>query len=283
MLVRLHEAEKRYDSFCLQCSLEVREGYVTGLIGPNGAGKSTAFKMILGLVYPDAGEASVLGKPARSLTAFDKEAVGAVLPGTGFSGYLSVRDILPVLKSMYRDFQEEEFVKRCEQFGLPLDKKIKEFSTGMKAKLKVLTAISHKAKLLVLDEPTAGLDVIARDQILDLLREYMMPGDRSILISSHISSDLEGLCDDIYLIDQGKVKLHESNETILSEYGLIKVNASQYEKLDKDYLLAVEKEGYGYACLTNQRAYYQENYPGIVVEKANLDRVLTIMSRGESK
>ena len=280
MLVRLHEAEKRYDSFCLQCSLEVREGYVTGLIGPNGAGKSTAFKMILGLIYPDAGEASVLGKPARSLTAFDKEAVGAVLPGTGFSGYLSVRDILPVLKSMYRDFQEEEFVKRCEQFGLPLDKKIKEFSTGMKAKLKVLTAISHKAKLLVLDEPTAGLDVIARDQILDLLREYMMPGDRSILVSSHISSDLEGLCDDFYLIDGGKILLHEETDVLLESYGVLKMTEEQYRTLDREWILKVKKEPYGYSALTGQRQYYMENYPEITMEKGSMDDVIMMMVQG---
>ena len=283
MLVRLHEAEKRYDSFCLQCSLEVREGYVTGLIGPNGAGKSTAFKMILGLVYPDAGEASVLGKPARSLTAFDKEAVGAVLPGTGFSGYLSVRDILPVLKSMYRDFQEEEFVKRCEQFGLPLDKKIKEFSTGMKAKLKVLTAISHKAKLLVLDEPTAGLDVIARDQILDLLREYMMPGDRSILVSSHISSDLEGLCDDFYLIDGGKILLHEDTDVLLSDYALLKMSEEQFAKVDRSYLLRVRREPYGYCALCAQKQYYAENDPQIVIQNSGIDDLITMMIRGEKR
>ena len=283
MLVRLHEAEKRYDSFCLQCSLEVREGYVTGLIGPNGAGKSTAFKMILGLVYPDAGEASVLGKPARSLTAFDKEAVGAVLPGTGFSGYLSVRDILPVLKSMYRNFQEEEFVKRCEQFGLPLDKKIKEFSTGMKAKLKVLTAISHKAKLLVLDEPTAGLDVIARDQILDLLREYMMPGDRSILVSSHISSDLEGLCDDFYLIDGGKILLHEDTDVLLSDYALLKMSEEQFAKVDRSYLLRVRREPYGYCALCAQKQYYAENDPQIVIQNSGIDDLITMMIRGEKR
>ena len=282
MLVQLREAEKHYGSFCLQSSMEVREGRVTGLVGPNGAGKSTAFKMILGLVFPDAGEVSVMGKPSGSLVPSDKEAIGAVLSGSGFSGYLSVRDILPVLKSMYGSFQEMDFIKKCGQFGLPLDKKIKDFSTGMQAKLKILTAITHKARLLVLDEPTAGLDVIARDQILDLLREYMMPGDRSILISSHISSDLEGICDDIYLIDGGKILLHEDTDVILESYGLLKMTEEQYRSLDKSWILKIKREPYGYSALTGQRQYYMENYPQITVEKGNMDVVITMMIQGEA-
>ena len=151
----------------------------------------------------------------------------------------------------------------------------------MKAKLKILTALSHQADLLILDEPTAGLDVIARDELLNLLREYMEEDDsRSILISSHISSDLEGLCDDLYMIHDGHIVLHEETDVLLSEYGLLKVSAAQYEKLDKQYLLRIKKESYGYSCLTAEKSFYEENYPDIAIEKGNIDEMITMMVKG---
>lgn len=283
MLVKLDHVKKHYATFDLDCTMELAAGCITGVIGRNGAGKTTTFKLILDLIHPDAGEITILDEPVSKLNTKKREQIGVVLSDSGFSESLHLEAIARILKPMYHTFDPADFKKQAQAAGLPLRQPLSQFSNGMKAKAKLLMALSHHPRLLILDEPTAGLDVVARDEVLDMLRAFMENEQAGILISSHISSDLEGLCDDIYLIDQGKVKLHESNETILSEYGLIKVNASQYEKLDKDYLLAVEKEGYGYACLTNQRAYYQENYPGIVVEKANLDRVLTIMSRGESK
>ena len=160
---------------------------------------------------------------------------------------------------------------------LPLNKKIKEFSTGMKRKLQILSALSHNAKLLVLDEPTSGLDVIARDELLNLLREYMENGERSIIISSHISSDLEGLCDDIYMIEKGKMILHEDTDVLLTEYGLIKATDEQFEKLEKSHLLKSKKERFGYSCLTNQKQFYQDNYPSLVIERGSIDEVITMM------
>ena len=282
MLIKLNNIEKKYPQFQLNCSLEVPRGCVTGLIGTNGAGKSTTFKTILGLVYPDSGQLELFQKPINQLTVRDREKIGVVLPDSGFSGYLYVKDIIPVLSHLYKDFQKEYFLKKCGQFGPPLNKKIKDFSTGMKAKLKVLTAMSHKAELLILDEPTSGLDVLAREEILDMLREYMLPGNRSILISSHISSDLEGLCDDFYLIDQGQIVMHEETDRLLSEYGLLKVTEEQYKTLDKTYLLKQKKESFGYSCLTGQKQFYEENIPGIAIEKGTIDEVITMMIKGEA-
>ena len=131
-----------------------------------------------------------------------------------------------------------------------------------------------------MDEPTAGLDVMVREEILDLLREFMIPGDRSILISSHISSDLEGLCDDIYLIDQGQIHFHEQTDVLMEQYGILKVTPKQYETLDKEWILKEKEESYGYACLTNQKQYYMENWPQIAVEKGSVDQVLMIMAGG---
>lgn len=132
-----------------------------------------------------------------------------------------------------------------------------------------------------IDEPTAGLDVIARDSILELLREYMETEGRSILISSHISSDLESLCDDIYMINEGRIVLHENTDVLLDEYGLIKADEKQYELLDKQYILKVKKEQYGYSCLTDERAFYAENYPQLAIERGSVDKVITMMIKGE--
>lgn len=281
-MLQMDHLVKTYGSFRLECTMELKPGRVTGLIGRNGAGKSTAFKALLGLIRPDSGSVTVMGKPVGQMTGDDKKKLGVVLADSGFSTYLSVKDVAAVLHSMYDTFDKNRFLENCRNSELPLDKKIKEFSTGMKAKLKVLIAMSHGASLLILDEPTVGLDVVARDEILDLLRQYMAEDEkRSILISSHISSDLESLCDDLYLIDHGQILVHEETDVLLSDYALLKVSGEQYEKLDKKYLLRRKEESYGYACLTNQRQYYEENYPQIAVEKGSIDELIIMMAGGE--
>ncbi len=282
-MLKIEHQKKDYGNFRLDCSLEVMPGCVTGLIGQNGAGKSTTFKAVLGLISIDSGSITLLGKNLQNFTAEDREALGVVLSDSGFSGYLTIKDIIPVLKNLYRNFDYPFFLEQAQKFRLPLDKKIKDFSTGMKAKLKVLTAVSHNAKLLILDEPTSGLDVIARDELLEMLRVFM-EGDeeRSILISSHISSDLETLCDDIYMIHEGKVILHEDTDVLLSDYALLKVDEEQFQKLDKQYILRYKKESFGYSCLTNQKQFYMDNYPKIVIEKGTIDEVITMMIRGQA-
>ena len=256
-------------------------GCVTGLIGQNGAGKSTTFKAILGLISPDGGNITILGKDRKNFTAKDKEELGVVLSDSGFSGYLKIKDIIPILQNMYSKFDKSLFIEQAQKFQLPMNKQIKEFSTGMKAKLKVLTAITHKARLLILDEPTSGLDIEARTEILDLLRDYLIEDEnRSILITSHISSDLETLCDDIYLVHNGKLMLHEKIDVILEQYGILKVTKEQYETLDKEAILKTQKEAYGYACLTNDRNYYLENYPQIAVENGRIDALILMMTGG---
>lgn len=153
----------------------------------------------------------------------------------------------------------------------------------MLAKLKILLALSYHPKILILDEPTSGLDVLTRDELLTALREYMEESEeRGILISSHISSDLEGLCDDMYMIDQGKIVMYEETDVLLDEYGILKVSADEYRELDKSFLLKRKKENFGYSCLTKEKYYYMENYPSAVVEKCSLDEVISIMVKGEN-
>ena len=232
---------------------------MTGLIGKNGAGKSTTFKAILGLLKTDGGSIEIFGKPVYEIGNKEKEDIGVVMSDAGFCGYLTIQDLLPMLKSLYRNFQEEEFRRKCKEFQLPM----------------------NKAKLLILDEPTAGLDVVARDELLDILRTYMEQDGRSILVSSHISSDLEGLCDDIYMIDEGKIVLYEETDVLLGSYGILKVTPEQFGRIEREHVLRHRKEEFGYSCLTDQRQFYQENYPDIAVEKGTIDELIMMMIRGE--
>ena len=281
-MLKIEHLQKHYDNFALDCSLNVKPGCVTGLIGANGAGKSTTFKAVLGLISTDGGTVQIMGKDLKTFTAKDRQRLGVVLSDSGFSGYLTIRDVLSILNQMYDTFDRKFFLEQMERFQLPMDRPIREFSTGMRAKLKVLAAISHDVRLLLLDEPTAGLDVIARDSLLEMLQDFMeRDEERAILISSHISSDLETLCDDLYMIHQGRVALHEDTDVLLSDYGILKMDEQQFRKLDKEYILRYKREEYGYCCLTNQRQFYMENVPGIVVEKGSVDEVITMMAGGE--
>lgn len=282
-MLRIENLQKNYGQFHLYCTMQVEAGRVTGLIGQNGAGKSTAFKAALGLVRPDGGSVELFGKKVEEITAGDRQKLGVVLADSGFSGYLTVKDMAAVMQGLYTHFDREKLIEGCRQSNLPLDKKIKEFSTGMQVKLKVLAAVSHGAEFLILDEPTAGLDVVARDEIHTMLREFMEEDERrSILISSHISSDLESLCDDIYMIHNGEMLLHEETDVLLGQYGILKVDEQQYRQLDGRYILRQKKESFGWQCLTDQRQYYLENYPGMVVEKGSIDELIFMMVKGET-
>lgn len=282
-MLKLSHVKKNYGSFCLDCSFEVQPGRITGLIGANGAGKSTTFKAILGLISLDGGQIELLGKLQHTLTPRDKEKLGVVLADSGFSEYLTINDVAGILKNMYPSFRQEDFLQKCKRFGLPEKKKIKEFSTGMRAKLKLLAAMSHGAEFLLLDEPTAGLDVVAREELLELLQDYLGEQEqRSVLISSHISSDLEKFCDEIYMIHEGKIVLHEETDVLLGSYGVLKVSPEWYERLDKRYLLRKHRESFGYSLLTKERQFYQENYPQITVEKCSIDDVIMLMTRGDA-
>lgn len=225
---------------------------------------------------------TVFGKNANELAGKDKQRLGVTLSGAGFSDYLNIKDVTKILRKMYTGFDEEWFKSSCVSMNIPADKKLKDFSTGMRAKLRMLIALSHRAELLVLDEPTAGLDVDARNRLLDMLRDYLEKNpSSSILITSHISGDLEGLCDDIYMLHDGRIVLHEDTDVLLDKYAVIKVDEVAYEKIDKSYILKTKKERFGYSCFTNEKQFYIENYPGIIVENGGIDDLILMYSGGE--
>ena len=172
-MIKVNQIEKNYGKFHLNCTMEVPDGCVTGLIGENGAGKSTVFKAIENLIFLDGGSIEVFGKPHTELNAKDREQIAIVLSDATFSNVYTIKDVARIMGSVYPDFDKKKFMGLVERFRLPKNQKVKEFSTGMKAKLKLFLALCHKARLLILDEPTAGMDVVARDEVLTLLREYM--------------------------------------------------------------------------------------------------------------
>ena len=206
-MIEIKNLTKHYKNFTLDdVSMEIPSGRITGFIGANGAGKSTTFKAVLGLIKTDGGEILINGKNIKDFSEKDKAQIGCVMTDSFFSDTLRIKDIAKIMKAMFKGFDEEYFSDKCEAFNLPKDKRIRDFSGGMKAKIKVITALSYDSKVLILDEPTVGLDVVVREEVLDLIREYVGNNEeRSVIISSHISSDIEKLCDDIYMIHDGKI------------------------------------------------------------------------------
>ena len=215
MLLSLKNLQKNYPGFSLDVSMEIEEGQITGLIGANGAGKSTTFKVILGLVHSDAGEIRLFNKDMEQISQKEKADIGATLSDSGFSNCLTVKQIVHILTETYEKFDREMFEKRCSLFSIPMDKKLKEFSTGMKAKLKVLTATSFDARLLVLDEPTRGIDVGTKTEIQKLVVKLAEQGMAVVFISSEIEEMLR-TCDRMIVMRDG-AKVGELSGAELSQ------------------------------------------------------------------
>ena len=281
-MLEIQNLKKNYQNFTLDCSLTVKDGMITGLVGRNGAGKTTTFKAILGLVTKDGGTIHLFDKDISSLQQEDKERIGTVMPGAIFSDDLTIHSVKSILTALYHHFDKPYFAQLVHQFNLPEDKPVRTFSTGMKTILSLIVSLTHAADFLILDEPTAGLDVVARNMLLDLLRRYMEDNPScSILISSHNAKDLETLCDDFYMIDQGKILLHEETDNLINNYAVLKVNEEQFQTIDKDLLIQYEKEPYGYQCLVRERQYFTDNFKDIVIERCSIDDIVTLLSKGE--
>ncbi|MBV7392170.1 ATP-binding cassette domain-containing protein [Enterococcus alishanensis] len=279
-MLKMENVVVKYPQFELNCSLEVANGQITGIVGENGAGKTTAFKAILGLTEISSGKILIDGQEKTKESASMN--IGTVLAESFFNELYTVKDIRMILKNFYPTFDATYFTKLCDNFGLPFKQKYKDFSSGMKAKLKTISALSHGAQLLILDEPTSGLDVSARNEILALLQDYLdQYPESAILISSHISSDLQQVCDDIYYLKNGKVLLHEETDILLDRYGILKVTTEEYPQLAPELLLYQKQQGYGFDVLTSQRNYFLENFPQMVVEKPTIDEILLLMMEGE--
>lgn len=268
---------KRYGDFELDhINLCLPGGCVMGLIGENGAGKSTTIKSITGAVHPDEGEILVLGSDIHSPDyAKVKEEIGVVMDEACFPEGLTAVQVNEVMKHIYSNWEEEIFHHFLKKFDLPDKKIFKKFSRGMKMKLSIAAALSHNAKLLILDEATSGLDPIVRDEILDVFNDFTREENHSILISSHIVSDLEKICDYIAFIHQGKLLFCEEKDVLLEQYGLLSINARDFEAIDPKAVVSSRNTGYGVEALVKRKLVPG----GMHLEKAGIEQIMVAMAK----
>ena len=273
---------KSYQDFSLKnVDLTLPSGSILGLIGENGAGKTTTIKCILNLVRRDAGEITLLGHDNVREEQAAKEDVGVVLDECFFHDSLRPRDVSRVLAPVFPAWDEKLFRAYLEKFDLPEQKRIKEFSRGMKMKLSLSAALAHHPRLLILDEATAGLDPVVRDEILNEFLGFIQDEDHAILMSSHITSDLEKVADYIAYIHQGQVVLCDSKDNILEQYGRVGCTAAQLQDIAPDDLLRVRKGTFGCEALVANRAAFRRKYPGLLAERTSLEDIMLFLGKGE--
>ena len=273
---------KNYKEFSLSdVSFEVPQGAIVGLIGENGAGKSTTLNAILGLIHKDAGEISIMGSPIEELSLDMKEKIGVVFDGTNFSEELTPKKLNKVLKGIYASWDEDFFISLLKKLSLPFQKKIKSFSKGMKAKLSIAVAFAHHPKLLILYEATSGLDPIVRDHILDMFLDFVQDEENSILVSSHITTDLEKVADYIVFIHEGQLIFSKPKDELLEHYGIVKCGAAQFEALNQQDIIAYRKQDYEWQVLVSDRQSAEKKYPKAMVIPATIDEIMLLYVKGE--
>ena len=245
-----------------------------GFIGENGAGKSTTIKIILDLVKQETGNVSVLGDSAQNANV--REDIGVVFDEGCFPDDITADNLKTSFQYIYKNWESNVFDDYLKRFALPHKKKMKDFSRGMKMKLAIAVALSHKAKLLVLDEATSGLDPIVREQILDVFMEFIQNEENSILLSSHIVSDLEKVCDYITFIHEGKILLSKEKDLLMEEFGLLKCSKKELENVPKDAIERVRENQFGVEALVKRNKIGRN----LIVDKATLEDIMLFMIRG---
>ena len=280
--IKVKNLNKKYKDFELKnISFEIPEGSIVGLIGENGAGKTTTIKSILNIIKSD-GEIQVFGKDIRQNEKEIKSKLGVVLDDSFLSEYLTPKKINSIMKNFYNIWDKELFENYIKLFKLPENKMIKDFSSGMKMKLKIATAISHKPQILILDEPTSGLDPIVRNEILDIFRQFIAEDEkRSILISTHITTDLEHISDYIMFIKNGEITLNLPTSEILENYGIVKCDEKDFSKISKEDYEYYRKEKYQYEVLVNNKNSIKNKYGISTIDKASIEDIMLFYIKGE--
>ena len=281
-ILEIKNLSKKYEGFSLKgINLELPKGTIMGLIGENGAGKSTTIKLILNIIQKEEGEIRIFGLDYQNQEKKIKEEIGVVLDDSFLSEYLNARDIHKIMKNFYKNWDETMFFHVLEKFKLPLDKMIKEFSSGMKMKLKIATAISHQPKLLILDEPTSGLDPVTRNEILDIFQEFIQEEENSILVSSHITSDLEYIADYITFMKEGEIVFTKTRDDLLENYGIVKCSEEDFTRIDKTDFIKYKKNRYEYEVLIENKTKFKKKYEIAIIEKPTIENIMLIYSKGE--
>lgn len=273
---------KKYDGFQLKnVNLEIPQGMIMGLIGENGAGKTTTIKAILNILNRDSGEISVFGLDNIQNERKVKEEIGVVLEDSFLSDYLNPVDIHEIMKNMYQKWDKDLYFQYIEDFKLPKNKMVKEYSSGMKMKLKIAMALSHHPKFLILDEPTSGLDPVARNEVLDVFQDFIQDEEHSILLSSHITSDLEHIADYITFISQGEIVFSKTRDELLEKYGIVKCSEEDFKKIDQNDYVKYKKNRYEYDVLVEDKFEFQRKYDIKIIDKPSIEEIMLLEIRGE--
>lgn len=282
-ILSVKNLSKSYADFNLDnISFEVPKGSIMGIIGENGAGKTTTIKLILNLIKKDGGRVKVFGKDNIQEEKRIKQDIGVVLDESNFHDDLKPNEISIIMDNVYDKWDKNRFLNYLKEFRLPYDKKVKEFSKGMKMKLSIAAALSHDPKLLILDEPTGGLDPIVRSEILDIFLDYIQDEERSIIFSTHITSDLDKIADYITFIHSGKIVFSESSHELINSYGILKCGTDDFKKINSEDIIGYRKNQFGYNVLIKDK--YNSKFNDYTIDNANLeDIMLYYIRRGKNE
>ena len=281
-ILEIKNLSKKYKGFELKnVNIKLPKGMIMGFIGENGAGKTTTIKSILNIINRDSGEIKIFGLDNKENERKIKEDIGVVLDDSFLSEYLNPSDINKIMKNIYKDWDEKLYFKYIEDFKLPKEKISKEYSSGMKMKLKIAVALAHHPKLLILDEPTSGLDPVARNEILDIFQEFIQDEEHGVFVSSHITSDLEHIADYITFINNGEIIFTKTRDELLENYGIVKCSEEQFKKIDKKDYIKYKKNRYEYDVLIEDKYEFKKKYDISVIDKPSLEDIMLIYIKGE--
>lgn len=280
--IEVNNLSKKYDGFELKnINFAVPKGSIVGFVGENGAGKTTTIKSILNITNAN-GNIKILGKDIKQHEKEIKQNIGVVLDDSFLSDYLTAKQINSIMKDIYKEWNESKYINYLKQFNLPTNKLLKDYSSGMKMKLKIATAISHNPKLLILDEPTSGLDPVVRNEILDIFRNYIEEDEtRSIFISTHITTDLEHISDYTVFIEKGEIIFNIPTAELLENYGIIKCSKEEFLNIDKQDYIRFKKEKYQYEVLTDNKENIIRKYNITTIDKPSIEDIMLLYVKGE--
>lgn len=281
-ILEIRELSKDYGDFVLdKISFSLPRGVIMGLIGENGAGKSTTINCILNEIQKSSGTIRIFGKDHSTDEIEIKDRLGVVFDENHFPDIFTPEEIGKFMSGIYSAWEWQLYHQFLEKFELPKDKKIKAFSKGMKVKLAFAVALSHNAELLILDEATSGLDPIIRDDVLDMLIDFVQDESHSVLVSSHITSDLEKVADYITFIHKGKLIFTQDKDTLIDNYGIISCGAAVFDTINKSEVIAYRKEDYQFKVLVNNRTKAAKQYPNAIVSPATIEEIMLFYIKGE--
>ncbi len=281
-ILEIKNLTKKYPNFTLQnISFTLPKGMIMGFIGENGAGKTTTIKAILNIINSYSGEIKIFNLSHREHAKLLQEDIGVVLDDAFFPEILTPNDINNSMKGIFKNWDTKMFYNYLQEFSLLPNKQIKTFSKGMRKKLEIATALSHHPKLLILDEPTSGLDPVARAEVIEIFQSFIENVDCSILLSSHITADLEHVADYITFINEGKIILSKTTNELLNEYGIVKCTEKEFQNIAPEDYIKYKKNKYEYEILVSDKKAFKAKYNIKVIDKITLDDLMVLMIKGE--